>query len=125
VLDAAGLPIPEAMMGRSLIGGAPPPAAAFAEEDHEGNVLHALRTTSHKLILANEDNPRGLPAEALFDLGADPGEQQDLVASQAERAQVLSQLLRETLALALEHAVAGETGEVDAALQEKLRDLGY
>lgn len=125
ILNTAGVPIPEAMMGQSLWSAAGPPAYAFAEEDHEGNVLTALRTPTHKLILANADNPRGLPAEAFFDLGADPGEQQNLVAAQAEQAQVLRQVLRETVALALERAVAGEVGDLDASLQEKLRDLGY
>lgn len=125
VLDVAGLPVPEAMMGRSLVGDTAPPAYAFAEEDHEGNVLHSVRSASHKLILANADNPRGLPAEELFDLGADPGEQQNLFAAQPERAQALRQTLREIVTLALERAVAGEAGELDASLQEKLHDLGY
>lgn len=125
ILDAAGVPIPETMMGRSLWSDAVPPVYAFAEEDHEGNVLHALRSATHKLILANEDNPRGLPAEELFDLRADPDEQQNLFAAQLEQAQMLRQILRETVTLALKHAVAGETGELDAVLQEKLRDLGY
>jgi len=121
----AGIPVPEAMMGRSLWSDGQPPAYAFAEEDHEGNVLHALRTPTHKLILANADNPRGLPSEALFDLAADPGEQADLFAAQADRAHALAEQLREVVALALERAVEGQMGSLDAAVQERLRDLGY
>jgi arylsulfatase A-like enzyme len=125
ILDAAGAPVPEAMMGRSLLGSTAAPPYAFAEEDHEGNVLHALRTASHKLILANADNPRGLPAETLFDLVADPGERQNLFADQGDRARSLQETLRQELTLALERAVESEAGSVDASLQEKLHDLGY
>jgi arylsulfatase A-like enzyme len=125
ILDVAGLPAPEAMMGRSLWSDTEPPAYAFAEEDHEGNVLHALRSATHKLILANAGNPRGLPTEALFDLVTDPGEQQDLLSTQPEQAQTLRQTLRQIVTLALEQAVEGEVGSVDASVQEKLRDLGY
>ena len=113
------------MMGRSLWSDSAPPAYAYAEEDHEGNVLHALRSSTHKLIVSNTDNPRGLPTEALFDLVADPGEQDNLFTSLPEHAQTLRQELREIATLALERAVEGEVGSLDASLEEKLRDLGY
>jgi arylsulfatase A-like enzyme len=125
ILDVASLPAPEAMMGRSLWSDTEPPAYAFAEEDHEGNVLHTLRSATYKLILANAGNPRGLPTEALFDLVTDPGEQQDLLSTQPEQVQTLRQTLRQIVTLALEQAVEGEVGSVDASVQEKLRDLGY
>jgi choline-sulfatase len=125
VLAVAGVPIPEAMMGRSLLSQTEPPSYTFAEEDFEGNVLHALRTPNHKLILTNAGNPRDLPVEALFNLVADPGEQQNLFAADPGRAQSLRELLRQEMILALERAVAGETDTLDAAVQEKLRDLGY
>jgi arylsulfatase A-like enzyme len=125
ILDLADVPIPEVMMGQSLWSTAEPPAYAFAEEDHEGNVLTALRTPGHKLILANADNPRGLATEVLFDLSADPGERQNLFAAQPNLAQALRRTLREVVTLALEKAVAGESGSLDAAVQEKLHNLGY
>jgi arylsulfatase A-like enzyme len=125
VLDVAGVPIPESMMGRSLESTSEPPPYAYAEEDHEGNVLYALRTPTHKLILANADNPRGLPVQVLFDLSEDPGEQHDLLAVEKELAQTMRQVLRETVSWALERAVASEIGSLDAGLQQKLRDLGY
>jgi arylsulfatase A-like enzyme len=125
ILDLAGVPIPAEMMGQSLWSAAAPPANAFAEEDFEGNVLSALRTPTHKLILANPDNPRGLPAEELFYLSADPGEQLDRLAAQPDLAQALRATLREVVTLALERAVAGESGSLDAAVQEKLHNLGY
>ena len=46
----------------------------FAEEDHEGNVLWSLRTEDEKLIVANPNNPRGLPERAYYDVASDPGE---------------------------------------------------
>ncbi len=125
ILDAAGLSIPQAMVGRSLAGDSEPASFAFAEEDHEGNVLQSLRTASHKLILANDDNPRGLPPQALFDLSNDPAEQQDLLAGEPERAQTLRDTLGQVLSLALEQAVEGEVGSLDTGLQDQLRDLGY
>jgi arylsulfatase A-like enzyme len=125
ILDVSGVPIPAEMMGRSLWGDTEPPAYAYAEEDHEGNVLHALRSSTHKLIVANTDNPRGLPVGALFDLAVDPGELDNLFGDEPERAHSLRQELRTIVALALERAVEGEVGSLDASLQEKLRDLGY
>ncbi|MFC2046278.1 sulfatase [Chloroflexota bacterium] len=125
ILDVAGVPAPETMMGRSLWSVTEPVSYTFSEEDHEGNVLQAMRTSTHKLILANPDNPRGLPAEALFDLIADPEEQRNLAASQPDQIGVLRGALDQLHALAREQAVAGETGSLDAAVQERLRDLGY
>jgi arylsulfatase A-like enzyme len=125
ILEVSGVPIPASMMGRSLWSDTEPPAYAYAEEDHEGNVLHALRSSTHKLIVANADNPRGLASESLFDLVADPGEQDNLFTSLPDQALTLRQALREIATLALERAVAGEMGSLDASLEEKLRDLGY
>jgi arylsulfatase A-like enzyme len=125
ILDVAGVPIPEVMMGRSLWSDAEAPAYAFAEEDHEGNILYAVRSTTHKLILANADNPRGLPEDELFELAVDPGEQENLFAEQPDQVSRLRQTLRQIVTLALERAVEGEVGSVDASVQEKLRELGY
>ena len=125
ILDVAGLSIPDVMMGRSLWGESEPASSAFAQEDHEGNVLQSLRTGSHKLILANDGNPRGLPPESLFDLTVDPGEQNNLLAGEPEQARALREAIRQVLSLALEQAVVGEAGALDAGLQDQLRDLGY
>jgi arylsulfatase A-like enzyme len=125
ILDVSSVPIPASMMGRSLWSDSEPPSYAYAEEDHEGNVLHALRSSTHKLILANTDNPRGLPSEGLFDLVADPGEQDNLFTGLPDHALTLRRELRQIITLALERAVEGEVGSVDASLEEKLRDLGY
>jgi arylsulfatase A-like enzyme len=125
ILEAAGVPIPATMMGRRLRDASEPPSYAFAEEDHEGNVLQSLRTASHKLILANPDNPRGLPAQSLFDLQADPGEHRDLLPDRPELVGPLQESLRQVLLAALEKAVDSEVGALDPNLQDKLHDLGY
>ena len=125
IVAAAELPIPDAMVGRSLVGDAGPASFAFAEEDHEGNVLQSLRSDSHKLILANAGNPRGLPTEEFFDLVADPGEQQDLFIGDPSLGRDLQEELRQVLAFALERAVEGVGASLDAGMQEQLRNLGY
>jgi arylsulfatase A-like enzyme len=125
VLDVAGVSIPSGMMGRSLWSATEPVPLAFSEEDHEGNVLKSVRTSHRKLILANPDNPRGLPAEALFDLDSDPGELRNLASTVPDQIEALRGPLEDLLAFARERAVAGEMGSLDAAVQERLRDLGY
>jgi arylsulfatase A-like enzyme len=125
ILDVAGVYIPEAMVGRSLWSATDPVSLAFSEEDHEGNVLQSVRTPDRKLILANPDNPRGLPAEALFDLNSDPGELRNLASTAPDQIDALRGPLEDLLAFARGQAVAGEIGSLDAAVQERLRDLGY
>jgi arylsulfatase A-like enzyme len=98
----------------------------FAEENHEGNVLRAVRTERWKWIEANAGNPRGLPELELFDLASDPGEQQNA----AEREPgTLAELRRH----ADGHQLAAERGRVGeakaAAISEEERAslcaLGY
>jgi len=127
ILDAAGLPVPDTMMGRSLWSASEPPAYVYAEEDLEGNVVRAVRTAEFKLIRANAGNPRGLPAEQVFHLAADPGEQQPLAqeAGPAIPVDSLRARLREALTQALQAAVAAESADLDAAVRQKLHDLGY
>ena len=86
LLARAGITPPPAMQGIDL---ATPLAARaekdrslLAEEDHEGNVLRAVRTPEWKLIEANPGNPRGLPPEELFQVSADPGETRNLIGEQ-------------------------------------------
>jgi len=128
ILDAAGLAVPGSMQGRSLWSATKPPDSVFSEEDLEGNQLYAVRSANLKLVRANADNPRGLPAESLYNLADDPGEQNLLDLTAPEQATAIEWIrvqLRESMAVALEHAVAGESGQLDAAVQQKLRDLGY
>jgi arylsulfatase A-like enzyme/uncharacterized membrane protein YbhN (UPF0104 family) len=82
LLARAGVRIPAAMQGADLAGDLAARSEAdrlvFAEEDHEGNVLRAIRSARWKWIEANEGNPRGLATLELFDVTADPGERENL-----------------------------------------------
>lgn len=102
------------------------------EEDFEGNVLEAVRTGGFSLHLAESGGSRELPAEALFDVVADPGEQAPL---DANGASICSQFpedwsasLRESLELVKEAGGSGVQPE-DVALtadqRAKLCALGY
>jgi len=125
ILDVAGLAIPPAWQGRSLWSPSEPPAYLFAEEEHEGNVIRMVQTGGFKLILANQDNPRGLPAQALFNLPPDPGEQHNLVREEAGWVSTLREVLKQAQAEALSQRLKADTGTLDAAAEEQLRRLGY
>ncbi len=56
----------------------PAERTAVSEIDFEAHRLRTLRSGGFKWIVANADNPRGLPAKSLFDLETDAGEQEDL-----------------------------------------------
>ncbi|HYC54795.1 MAG TPA: sulfatase [Candidatus Binatia bacterium] len=125
VLAASGVPIPERYQGRDLFSQTPPPQALFAEEDHEGNILHSIRTEKWKLITANEGNPRGLAPVELYDMSTDRGETRNVAGDNAAVVEELKTNLDALKQLAASRAVAGESAAIDAAAQEKLRSLGY
>lgn len=98
----------------------------FSEEDHEGNVIHALIAGKWKLIRANEGNPRGLPVLALYNLEEDPGETTNLAAGNEELVAELTRQLEERRTTALEEAVERVEGEeMDEATRSRLKALGY
>ncbi|MBK7952091.1 MAG: sulfatase-like hydrolase/transferase [Deltaproteobacteria bacterium] len=127
LLGTAGIPVPESMQGvdlrRPFTERAEKDRQVFSEEDHEGNVLWSLRTEEEKLIVANEHNPRGLPAREYFDLTNDPGETDPFSEPDAEaRLEELARLQR----LAAEgKAVTGGAAEMSREDCERLRVLGY
>jgi arylsulfatase A-like enzyme len=98
----------------------------YAEEDHEGNVLRAVRSEDWKWIEANEGNQRGLPVEELFHVGKDPDESENLAESTAWVVQELRDHADAQERLAESRAVEGG-GEADLSEQEieTLRALGY
>ena len=124
----AGAEVPRSMQGTDLTH-APASEAermAYAEEDHEGNVLTAVRTPEWKLIEANAGNPRGLPPVELFAIGADPKEKHNLEAEQAERVAELRRHAQAQRQLAASRAVeGGEQAKLSKEECERLRVLGY
>ena len=130
LLTQAGAPIPAAMQGRDL---AVPMAQrsesermAYAEEDHEGNVLRSIRTDTWKLIEANPGNPRGLPTEELFAIEKDPQEKQNVVEQNAAVTAAMRQHAEAQRQLAASQAVeGGEQAKLTREECEKLRVLGY
>jgi arylsulfatase A-like enzyme len=125
LLSAAGLEAAPSAQGRNLFGGPKPLQAVYAEEDHEGNVLESIRTTQWKLVLANEGNPRGLEPVELYNIAADPGETNNLAESKPDVVAQLRGDLESLRQVAAASAVAGATGTLDSADEERLRLLGY
>ncbi len=128
LLRRAGARIPAEMQGLDLADGLEQRSErdrmVFAEEDHEGNVLTAIRTARWKWIGANEGNPRGLPTEELFDVSTDPGETLDLSEREPGTA---AELARHAEAQLLAAEKIGEASEADVSCEEyaALVALGY
>jgi len=130
LLAQAGAKVPSAMQGIDLAvlpaTRLPGEQMVFAEEDHEGNVLRAVRTKTWKWIEANPDNPRGLAERELFRVETDPGETSNIAAQEPGLAAEMS---RQAVAFE-EAAKAGKIGEAKAATIsaeecEQLKQLGY
>jgi arylsulfatase A-like enzyme len=124
-LSAAGVQPPENLPGRVL---SPEPQkdsrVLFAEEDHQGCVLEAVRAGPWKLIMANPGNPRELPEVQLFDLSTDPAEKNDLSSSETDLRDELLRVL-EAGPAAMPAPAGKEKVELDSATEEQLRSLGY
>jgi arylsulfatase A-like enzyme/uncharacterized membrane protein YbhN (UPF0104 family) len=130
LLLQAGAAVPPAMQGIDLTrlpaARAPRDQVVFSEENHEGNVLRAVRTKRWKWIEANAGNPRGLAERELFDVEVDPGERANVVDREPGTA---AELTRQAAALEAA-AKAGKIGHAKAATIsreecEQLKQLGY
>jgi arylsulfatase A-like enzyme len=125
LLASAGAPIPPAMQGTNLLAKPSGGHVVYAEEDHEGNVLQAIRSDGWKVIRANAGNPRGLEELELYDVKTDPGEERNLAESQPRRAQ---EMLADLITLEFEAGskpTPGELAEIGKEDCERLRSLGY
>jgi arylsulfatase A-like enzyme/uncharacterized membrane protein YbhN (UPF0104 family) len=130
LLARAGAPVPPAMQGLDLAGDlaarSETQRMVFSEENHEGNVLRALRSERWKWIEANAGNPRGLPERELFDVAADPGERANLAEQEPG---TLAELERHADAqqLAAERDRVGEARSAAISAEERasLCALGY
>ena len=125
LLALVDAPVPPSMQGNDLLAGRDHERTVYAEEDHEGNVLQAIRASGWKLIRANPGNPRGLSELELYHVAADAGEMNSLAESQPDRAQIL---LGELITLEFEaqaNPATGEIAEISLEDCEKLKALGY
>jgi len=132
-------PPPVAVEGEGAVAEAPPAPKGptpkeltskrerivLSEENFEGNVLSSVRAEGWKYIRANEDNPRNLSKEELFDLVSDPRETTNRVGKNGRRQAEMSELLRTQIEAALKVKVASQTAEISADDCEKMRALGY
>jgi arylsulfatase A-like enzyme/uncharacterized membrane protein YbhN (UPF0104 family) len=130
LLARAGVPVPPSMQGMDL---AVPYAQRdeagrlhYAEENLEGNVLHAVRTPQWKLIEANRGNPRGLAPVELYGVDHDKHEEHnvvdqhpDVVASLRHQGEAEHQLA------ASQSVEGGAQAKLTREECEKLHVLGY
>jgi len=127
VLELAGVKTDEELPGRSLCK--PPPEderPVFADEDHQGALLQAVRLGRYKLVGSGPDDPRGQPEWQLFDMQADPKELTNLAASDTVQRDALRKVLQSGPQGAADRpAVAPENVEIDPETEEQLRSLGY
>ncbi len=131
LIDIAGAPSPDLAHGQSLLpilqGQELPPVAIYTESparrssyDHK-----ALRQGDYKLVYNAK-----LDQAELYNLRNDPGEQHDLSSAEPQRAAAMRDQLRAWTASTMEtwaslpHA-RGEADEMDAAMEEALRQIGY
>src|SRR5690606_28507844 len=127
----AGAPLSSSLQGvdllaRPLAERSEAERTLYAEEDHEGNVLEAVRTRDWKLIEANPGNPRGLPPAELFAIASDPHERSNLIDAHAAVADELRRHGAAQRQFAASRAVAGgAAANIDREECERLRVLGY
>ncbi len=123
-----GLEVPKGVQGGDVFEGTD---LVYAEENHEGNVLEAVRerkdSGAYKLIRANEGNPRGLNATELYEVGMDPKEKDDLASKQPQVVQDVDKTLIKASKMARHAAVRRKPINIehDEDAAAKLKALGY
>jgi arylsulfatase A-like enzyme len=111
--------------GRDLFSDAQPPATVFAEEDHQGNTLRALRSKTWKLIEANPDNPRKLAPIELYHVEQDRAEANNLSDKEPDRVKALQSALDDAQRGVHAKELQRDQMEVDEESQRLLKNLGY
>lgn len=133
ILHLAGLESGPQMSGQPLYDATtgfhfPASAFAYAENDFEGNVLHALRTPNEKMIETSQCKDQRLAPEEFYDLGKDPGEQQNL--AQEAAAQTGKETLRQTMQdrrrqIQMPAAAPTAPVKIDSSTNDQLKAIGY
>ena len=123
ILDALGLPVPEGLPGRSLLGVAQGLEAGAAPPSYFETLTPALTRGWAPIHGVLKDRLKYLdpPLPELYDLAADPGEQANLVARRPAPLEEMRSLLASLR--------AGDTGPVRSTVplevRERLASLGY
>lgn len=133
LLKIVGLPPNGSMAGVALCdaSGMPSNAAtaySFAENDFEGNIQQSVRTLTHALIKANENNTRKTEPIEFYDMVEDPQQQRNLAHQPKynelieELAEVIGQYIRAIFENAPE---PGHDVEINPQLRQQLESIGY
>ena len=129
ILDYMGNQVPPAMQGTSLLKEyhlrSSQDQMVFSEENHENNVLQSVRSDNWKFILANQNNPRGLSPQELFNLAEDPEEKNNRAAAQRERTEQMEAEIENYLDFARGQSAQEKVGTIDQTTEDRLRALGY
>jgi arylsulfatase A-like enzyme len=116
ILRALDLPVPKAFEGRDLLASGPPPVGSeetwSARDVVDPNRAWALRTPEWKLV-----------DDRLYDLRRDPGETTDVAPDHREVTRRLRE--RRRALVAARPLPPRRHAQVDDALRERLRALGY
>lgn len=136
LLALAGVAVPPELPGASLLpviaGGAAPARESLAWLRHPAFDVAAIRDGNWKW-LRHEGALRavtsgvagvGEPAEALYDLAADPGEQSNLLEAEPARRRALALRVKAARARFARRESAGDVA-IDPELDAELRALGY
>ena len=129
LLEAAGIPPPRGIAGRSLVplcrseGGDDDHRLALADREHLGPPSAALRDGLYTLIAWGEGR-----APELYDVRGDPQERNDLAAEMPDRVRDMTAKLssiREGLDRLAQQRGEGQRQALDPELARELRSLGY
>lgn len=126
IIECTGSAVPPAMQGVNFLANdSKTPVRAYAEEDHEHNVLHALREERWKLILTTPESPRTAPPVQLFDLSRDPHERENVADANPQVVDRMQRDIEDIQARIRRDAYQEQAGKIDRATQDRLKALGY
>ena len=123
-----GIDADKSWEGRNLLGDTAAPTHTFASQNHQGQILESARQNhpqAMKLIKANENNPRGLEATELYELGADSKEKTSIKDAQPIVVQTLESELKLHKERSTQGGAARQKKEMKLEDEAELRALGY